>query len=76
MREGRCSYRVLMGKAEGKRPLGRPKRRWEDNIKMHLQRWEVGNGLNESGLGYGQVAGTCECFNEPSGSIKCGGFLS
>jgi len=30
-------YRVLMGKPEGKRPLGRPRRRWEDNIKMNLQ---------------------------------------
>jgi hypothetical protein len=35
-------YRVLMGKPEGKRPLGRPRRRWEDNIKMDLQ--EVGCG--------------------------------
>jgi hypothetical protein len=34
--------RVLVGKPEGKRPLGRPKRRWEDNIKMNLQ--EVGGG--------------------------------
>jgi hypothetical protein len=33
-------YRVLMGKPEGKRPLGRPRRKWEDNIKMHFQ--EVG----------------------------------
>ena len=33
-------YRVLMGKHEGKKPLGRPRRRWEDNIKMDLQ--EVG----------------------------------
>jgi hypothetical protein len=33
-------YRVLVGKREGKRPLGRPRRRWEDNIKMDLQ--EVG----------------------------------
>jgi len=31
------SYRVLVGKPEGKRPLGRPRRRWEDNIKMDLQ---------------------------------------
>ena len=31
-------YRVLVGKPEGKRPLGRPKRRWEDNIKMYLQK--------------------------------------
>jgi hypothetical protein len=35
-------YRVLVGKSEGKRPLGRPRRRWEDNIKMDLQ--EVGCG--------------------------------
>jgi hypothetical protein len=37
MREGRSVYRVLVGKPEGKRPLGRPRRRWEDNSKMDLQ---------------------------------------
>ena len=36
------SYRVLVGKPEGKIPLGRPRRRWEDNIKMDLR--EVGGG--------------------------------
>ena len=36
-------YRVLVGKPEGKRPLGRPRRRWEDNIKMDIQ--EVGCGV-------------------------------
>jgi hypothetical protein len=40
--EGRGVYKVLVGKPEGKRPLGRPKRRWEDNIKMGLQK--VGSG--------------------------------
>jgi len=35
-------YRVLVGKSEGKRPLGRPRRRWKDNIKMDLE--EVGCG--------------------------------
>jgi len=35
-------HRVLVGKPEGKRPLGRPRHRWEDNIKMDL--WEVGGG--------------------------------
>ena len=40
--EGRGVYRVLVGKPEGKRPLGRPRRRWEDDIKMDLQ--EVGYG--------------------------------
>ena len=38
----RSVYRVLVGEPEGKRPLGRPRRRWEDNIKMDLQ--EVGCG--------------------------------
>jgi len=42
MGEGRGVYRVLVGKTEGKRPLVRPRRRWEDNIKMDLQ--EVGCG--------------------------------
>jgi hypothetical protein len=41
---GDTVHRVLVGKPEGKRPLGRPKRRWEDNIKMDLQ--EVGGGHN------------------------------
>jgi hypothetical protein len=40
MRERRGAYRVLVGKREGKRPLGKPRRRWEDNIKMDLR--EVG----------------------------------
>ena len=35
------AYRVLVGKHEGKRPLGRPRRRWEDNIKMDLRKWVV-----------------------------------
>jgi len=42
IRERRGVYRVLVGKAEGKRPLGRPRRRWEDNIKMDLQEVECG----------------------------------
>jgi len=37
MGERRGVYRILVGKPEGKRPLGRPRRRWEDNIKMDLQ---------------------------------------
>ena len=40
MGEGRGVHRVLVGKPEGKRPLGRPRRRWEDNIMLDLQ--EVG----------------------------------
>ena len=69
-------YRVLAGKPEGRKPLGRHRCRWEDNIKMGLQ--EVGcegYGLARAGSEYGQVAGTYECGNQPSDSIKCGEFL-
>jgi hypothetical protein len=45
MGEGRGVYRILVGRLEGKRPLGRPRRRWEDNIKMDLR--EIGiDGTN------------------------------
>jgi len=44
MGEGRGVHRVLVGKPEGKRPLGRPRRRWEDNIKLDLR--EVGGGAD------------------------------
>jgi hypothetical protein len=44
MGERRCAYDVLVGKTDGKKPLRRPKRRWEDNIKMDLQ--EVGWCMN------------------------------
>jgi hypothetical protein len=45
MGENRDVHRVLVGKPEGKRPLGRPRRRWEDNIKVNLQ--EVGGGRGD-----------------------------
>jgi hypothetical protein len=41
--ERRGAYRALVGKSEGRRPLGRPRRRWEDNIKIDLR--EVGLGI-------------------------------
>jgi hypothetical protein len=43
MGDRRCLYRVLLGKPEGKRPLGRLRHRWDDSIKMDLQ--EVGYGV-------------------------------
>jgi hypothetical protein len=71
MGEERGMYKVLVGKPKGKRPLGRPRRRWEDNIKMDLQ--EVGcGGMDWIGLAQDS---NCECGNEPSGSIKRGEFL-
>jgi len=68
-------YRVLVGKPEGRRPLGRPRRRWTDNIRMDLQ--VVGSGFMDwIGLAQDrQVAGACECGDELSGSVKFGEFL-
>jgi hypothetical protein len=45
MGEGKVVYRVLVGKPEGKRPLGRPRHRWEYNVRMDLQ--EVGCGCED-----------------------------
>ena len=45
MEEGRGVHKVLVGKPEGKGPLGRPRLRWEDNIKMDLQK--VGRGCGD-----------------------------
>jgi hypothetical protein len=45
MEEGRGVYRVLVGRPEGKRPLGRPRCRWEDNIKLYLREITI-NGAN------------------------------
>ena len=67
--------RGVIGSWWGRRPLGRPRRRWVDNIRMDLQ--EVGCGYKDwIGLAQDrQVADPCECGNEPSGSVKCGEFL-
>jgi len=55
MGQGRGVYRVLVGNPEGKRPLGRLRRRWEDNIKMDLQEVEgvVGTGWSWLRMGTG-----------------------
>jgi hypothetical protein len=72
MGEKRNVYRLLVRKPEGKRPLGRPRRRWMNNIKMGLLEIGLkGCGLDWSGSGYVQLKSSCELGNEPSGSIKC-----
>jgi hypothetical protein len=73
MGEERKVYRVLVRKPEGKRPLGKPRRRWEDGVRMALREIEKlagggGCGLYSTGSGPGPVAGCCECGDEPSGS--------
>ena len=65
MVERRGVYRVLVEKPEGKKPHGRPRRRWNFTV------WDIGVWTGSSWLGIG----TGECSNEPSGSIKCGEFL-
>jgi hypothetical protein len=64
-------YRLLVGKPEGKRPLGRPRRRWMDNIKMGLL--EIGLGVVDwIGLAQDRYRySSCELGNESSDSIKC-----
>ena len=53
MVEDRGVHRVLVGKPEGKRPLGRPRRSWEDNIKMDLHDVGVGTGWSWLRIGTG-----------------------
>ena len=57
MEEERGVYKFWVEKPEGKRPLGRPRRRWEDNIKMDLQKWEGVVGTGWSWLRIGTVGG-------------------
>jgi hypothetical protein len=72
MGEKRNVYRILVGKPEGKRPLGRQRRKWVDSIKMDLR--EIGWGsMDWIDLAHDRVLveGSCEHGNEPLGSIKC-----
>jgi hypothetical protein len=73
--ERRGIYRVWWGNLKERARLedlgidGRILLRWI------FRKWDGGHGLDSSGSGKGQVAGTCNCSNEPSSSIKCGKFL-
>jgi hypothetical protein len=51
MGEGRDVYRVLVGEPEGRRPLGRPRHRWENNIEMNIQEVGCEHGLDRCGSG-------------------------
>jgi hypothetical protein len=55
MVEKRCAYRILVGRPEGRRPLGRPRHGWEDNIKMDLPEmgWGAWTGLRWLRIGTG-----------------------
>jgi hypothetical protein len=72
-------HRVLVGKHEGKRPLGRPRRIWEDNIKMDLQEVGAGGGVVGTGwnwLRIGTGGGDLGYGEELPGSINAGNFLT
>jgi hypothetical protein len=72
MEEKRNAYRLLVGKPEGKRPLGRPRRRWIDNIRMDLG--EMGwCDVDWIALAKdrNKLESSCEFGIEPSGSMKC-----
>ena len=62
MEQSRNAYKVLVGKFEGMRPLGRPRRRWEDNIKMDLREVDCDPG--------DWMAGLCNGSNEPPRFLK------
>jgi hypothetical protein len=76
IRETRGLHRVLVGKLEGKRTLGRPSTRWEENINMNLEEtgWE-GVDSNDLTQDRDRCRGCYEHGNKPSGSIKCWEFL-
>jgi hypothetical protein len=69
MGDERGVHRVLVGKPEGKRPLGRPRRRWKDNIKMELQKVGGGHGdwmeLAQDRDGWRTLVSTVKNFQVP-----------
>ena len=69
MGEGRVVYRTLVGNLEGKIPLGRPRRRWEDNIKINLQEVVGSRGdlmeLAQDRDGWRALVGTVRNFRVP-----------
>jgi len=67
MRDTRGVYRMLVGKLEEKRPLGRPRCTWEDNINMDLKK--MGDGMDYYDSVYSQILG-----NKSSRFMKCGEF--
>jgi hypothetical protein len=75
MRDRRGAYRILVGTLERSRPLGRSRRRWENNIKVDLQ--EAGRGVDWIYLAHEGVRwrALVNAVKKPLGSIKCEVFL-
>jgi hypothetical protein len=70
----RATDSVSFGKPIGRRPLGRPRCRWEDNIRMDIREiwWEVVEWMYPAGTTHRQVVGSCEQGNKLLGPIKVG----
>jgi hypothetical protein len=75
MGEKRDTYMILVVKPEERRPLVNPCVDGRIILKWIFEKWDVGHELNRSSSEQGQVASSCECGYEPTGSIKCGEFL-
>ena len=75
IRERRGAYWVLVGKPEGRRQLGIPRIRREDDIKMDVREVEWRYVLDRYGSGYGLVAGFCESGDKSCGCLQRGEFF-
>ena len=67
MEEDRTAFKILTGKPTGKTPLGRPRRRWEDSIRMNFKEIDINT---RDWVDSAQDRDSCECRIEPPGSIS------
>ena len=72
MEEGRSAFKILTGKPTGNRPLGRPRRRWEDNIRMDGKEMVINKGNYVDTAQDRNYWRPSECGIEPPGSISHG----
>ena len=70
MKEGRCAYKILTGKPTGNRHLGKPRRRWEDNMRMNFKEIGINTSNWLGSLRIGIIGSPCECGFEPLGSLS------
>ena len=66
MEKDRSAFKILTGKPTGKRPLGRPKRRWEDNIIIDIKEININTRLHRTGI----LESPCKCGIVPPGFYK------
>ena len=73
MEEGRRAFKILTGKSTGRRPLGKPRRRWEDNIRMGLKEIDISTrNWVDSAQDTDLLESPFECGIKPSDSISHG----